>query len=143
LPQKNYRCNNDYCHISFADTILVFCHVMIVIAIEVIATNDWWCNRAYWHERWSLHKMLRQWCYAWQKQSIATKLVVVNPILCKASLSCNNQTFATTQKNVVNPIATWQLATPPNQPHIVGIMGYYIYLGSIVTIPRWSKMVKI
>jgi hypothetical protein len=32
--------------------------------------------------------------------------VVLNPILYKASLSCNNQTFATTQKNVVNPIAT-------------------------------------
>jgi hypothetical protein len=103
LPQKNYRGNNNYCHVSFADTILGFCHVIIVVAIEVIAMNDWQCNRAYCHKRWSLHKMLSQWCYAWQKQSIATKLVAVNPIFCKASLCCNNQTFAATWEKRCEP----------------------------------------
>jgi hypothetical protein len=42
--------------------------------------------------------MLRQRCYAWQKPSIATKLVVENPIFCKASLPHD--------KNIANPIAT-------------------------------------
>jgi hypothetical protein len=86
LPRIGCRCN------TFS------CHVMIVIKIEVIAINDWYYNITYCHERWSLQKMLRQRCLAWKKPSIATILVVANPIFWKHFLHCNNQTFATTPK---------------------------------------------